>query len=133
MIAAVIFVVSVATLLMFFASYCRSLVAASTRHTLSQEVRDVTGIGALASAPDFMRVMQLMQLCPERPDDRAGLRAVEAYHSLLMVLEKSLARLAPSIQTWAQHELDGCANFAVVCLDRRIAFNREMLTQQGEL
>jgi hypothetical protein len=133
MIAAVIFVVSVATLLMFFASYCRSLVAASSRHTLSREVRDVTGIWALASGQDFARVMQLLQLCPERPDDRTALKAVEVYYSLMVVLEKSLARLAPSVRTWAEHELDGCANFAVVCLDRRIAFNREMLSQQGEL
>jgi len=42
MMAALIFVFSVATLLMFFVSYCRSLMAASSRHTLSREVRDVT-------------------------------------------------------------------------------------------
>jgi hypothetical protein len=133
MIAAVIFVVSVATLLMFFASYCRSLVAASSRHTLSQEVRDVTGIWALASGEDFTRIMQLMSLCPERPDDRTGLRAIEVYHSLLMAVQTTAARIAPWLKQWADNECAGCANFAVVCLDRRIAFNRELLLQDGEL
>lgn len=133
MIAVVIFVVSMATLLMFFASYCRSLVAASSRHTLSQEVRDVTGIWALASGQDFRRVMQLMELCPERPDDRTGLRAIEIYHSILVVLQSTVARIAPWLKKWTENECAGCANFAVVCLDRRIAFNREMLMQEGEL
>jgi hypothetical protein len=133
MIAAVIFVVSLTTLFMFFTSYCRSLVAASTRHTLSQEVRDVTGIWALPSGQDFARVVQLMQLCPERPEDRTGLHAIELYHSILVALQSTVARLAPWLKAWTEQECAGCANFAVVCLDRRIAFNREMLSQQSEL
>jgi len=133
MIAAVIFVVSMVTLLMFFASYCRSLMAASSRHTLSREVRDVTGIWAVASGQDFTRVVQLLQLCPERPEDRRGLRAVELYYSILVLLQRSVARVVPSLQAWAERERAGCANFAVVALDRRIAFSREILSQQGEL
>jgi hypothetical protein len=132
MMAAVIFVVSLATLLMFFVSYCRSLMASSLRHTLSQEVRDVTGIAASASGRDFARVTQLLQLCPERPDDRAGLHAVEVYYGILGLLEKTIARLLPSLHLWTEQERAGCANFAVVVLDRRIAFSREILAQQGE-
>ena len=132
MMAALIFVFSLATLLMFFVSYCRSLMAASSRHALSREVRDVTGIPAAASSRDFTRVLQLLSLCPERPDDRAGLEAVELYYGILSVLEKTVAHLAPSIHFWTEKELAGCANFAVVLLDRRIAFSREILAQQGE-
>lgn len=133
MIAAVILMVSLVTLLMFFASYCRSLVASSSKHTLSQEVRDVTGIWAPPTGQDFARVMQLMELCPERPDDRSRLQAVEMYHSILIVLQHSVARMIPSLKAWTEQERAGCASFAVVALDRRIAFNREMLMQQGEL
>lgn len=132
MIAAVIFTISVATLLMFFVSYCRSLMASSMRHTLSKEVRDVTGIPSSASARDFERVMQLLRLCPDRAEDRTSLQAVEVYHDLLTLLGKTLGRIVPSLHAWTEEELAGCANFAVVVLDRRIAFSREILSQQGQ-
>ena len=133
MMAALIFAVSVVTLLMFFVSYCRSLTAASSRYALSKEVRDVTGINAFASGQDFTRVMQLLQLCPERPEDRLGLRAVGYYFEILNFLQNTVARLTPFVRSWAEQETAGCANFAVVALDRRIAFSREILAQQGEL
>lgn len=132
MMAAIIFVISVATLMMFFVSYCRSLMASSSRHTLSKEVRDVTGIANTASARDFARVMQLLRLCPERPDDRTGLQAVGIYYDILALLEKTIGRLMPALHAWTEQELSGCANYAVVVLDRRIAFSREILAQQGE-
>lgn len=128
-----IFVLSVATLLMFFVSYCRSLMASSSRHALSQEVRDVAGIAAQPSGNDFTRVVQLLRLCPECPDDRPGLQAVSLYFEILSLLQKSLARLIPSIQAWTEQERAGCTSFAVVVLDRRIAFSREILAQQGEI
>jgi hypothetical protein len=133
MMAALIFVVSLVTLLMFFVSYCRSLMASSTRHQLSAEVRDVTGIQTVATGSDFARVMQLLQLCPERSEDRPGLQAVELYFSILKATQKVFARIIPSLESWTEQELAGCANFAVVVLDRRIAFSREILSQQGEL
>ncbi|HUN63107.1 MAG TPA: hypothetical protein VMU53_14015 [Candidatus Sulfotelmatobacter sp.] len=132
MMAAIIFVISVATLMMFFVSYCRSLMASSSRHTLSKEVRDVTGIPNMASGRDFARVMQLLRLCPERPEDRTGLQAVGIYYDILALLEKTIGRLVPSWHAWTEQELSGCANYAVVVLDRRIAFSREILAQQGE-
>jgi hypothetical protein len=133
MMAAFIFVVSIITLLMFFVSYCRSLTAASSRHVLSEEVRDVTGIQAPAVGQDFARVMQILELCPERPEDRNGLQAVGAYYSFLNLLQDSIAKVIPTLQAWAEQERAGCAHFAAVALDRRIAFSREMLAQQIEL
>ncbi len=132
MMPALIFVISLATLLMFFVSYCRSLMASSSRHALSKEVRDVTGITASACGQDFAKIMQLLRLCPERPEDRTGLQAVGLYFGILGLLEKLLARLMPKVGFWAEQERAGCANFAVVLLDRRIAFSREILAQQGE-
>ena len=133
MMASLIFVVSVVTLLMFFVSYCRSLMASSSRHPLSREVRDVTGIPALPTGKDFVRVTQLLQLCPERPEDRPGLRAVNLYYAILNLVQNSIARLIPSLREWTEQELAGCASFAVVVLDRRIAFSREILAQQDEI
>jgi hypothetical protein len=128
-----IFVLSVVTLLMFFVSYCRSLTAASSRHALSREVRDVTGIEALPSGKDFLRVTQLLRLCPEHSKDRAGLHAVGLYYKILNFVERSFAQTMPSLQAWTERELAGCTNFAVVVLDRRIAFSRAILAQEGDL
>ena len=133
MMASLIFAVSIVTLLMFFVSYCRSLMASSSRHPLSREVRDVTGIVALPTGKDFLRVTQLLQLCPERPEDRPGLQAVRMYFNILNLVQNTIARMIPSLRAWTEHELAGCAGFAVVVLDRRIAFSREILMQQGDL
>jgi hypothetical protein len=130
MMAGVIFVFSAAALLQFFISYCRSLIAASSKQTLSAEVKDVTGIQRIASGDDFKRVMQLLQLCPERPEDRNSVQAIGAYFSLLSFLRSTVARLVPSMRAWTELERGQCAYFAAVALERRISFSRDMLAQQ---
>ena len=131
MIAAIILACSVVFLLQFFISYCRSLIAASTKQALSAEVQDVTGIATSPSAEDFPRVVQLLQLCPDRPDDRGDIRAVGVYFRLLGLL-RGMASLTPSVRAWTEKERDQCTYFAVVALDRRIAFSRDMMAQQIE-
>jgi hypothetical protein len=128
--AALIFVVSAIALLQFFISYCRSLIAASMKQPLSEEVRDVAGIPATASGDDFVRVLQLVQLCPDRPEDRGDLRAVGAYFRLLNIIRATVARVIPALVAWTEMERNQCAYFAAVALDRRIAFSRDMLAQQ---
>lgn len=132
MMAAFILVCSVVLLLQFFVSYCRSLIAASAKQALSPEVRDVTGIPRAASGEDFARVMQLLQLCPERREDRSSIQAVGAYFGLLNFLRATLARMVPSMRAWTESERGHCAYFAAVALERRIAFSRGMLAQQME-
>jgi hypothetical protein len=132
MMAAIILVVSLVTLMMFFVSYCRSLMASSASHALSEEVRDVTGIRSRASGHDFERIMQLLQLCPERPADRMGLRAVQLYYSFLVTAQSAISRVAPSFSSWSEAERASCAYFVAVVLDKRISFSREMLAQQSE-
>ena len=132
MMAAIILVFSLVTFLMFFVSYCRSLTASSSSHPLSEEVRDVTGITTRASGHDFAKVLQLLELCPERPADRTELRAVRLYYWFLSTAQTALSRLAPSFKSWSDNEQASCAYFAAVTLDRRISFSREMLAQQAE-
>ena len=130
MTAAIIFVISIAALLQFFISYCRSLIAASSKQVLSPEVKDVTGIQKFASGEDFNRVMQLLQLCPERPEDRNSVQAIGAYFKILNFLRSTVARIVPSMQVWTELERGQCAYFAAVALERRISFSRDMLAQQ---
>jgi hypothetical protein len=132
MIAALILVCSLVFFMQFFLPYCRSIIAASSKHVLSPEVLDVTGITAPASGEDFRRVVQLLQLCPDRREDRSDLRAVGLYFKLLNVVKSTAAAVAPSIQAWTEKERGRCTYFAAVTLDRRVAFSRDLLAQQIE-
>ena len=127
---AFIFACSIILLLQFFVSYCRSLIAASARQTLSREVQDVTGIQKNASGEDFPRVVQLLHLCPESPTDRTPLQAVGAYFGMLNFVRSTIAHMVPSLLSWTELERAQCAYFAAVALERRIAFSRDMLAQQ---
>jgi hypothetical protein len=132
MMAGIILVCSVVFLLQFFVSYCRSLIAASIKHPLSAEVQDVTGIRSTAAGEDFERVVQLLQLCPDRPEDRSGIQAIGAYFSLLGFTRATFARIIPSLRSWTETERGQCTYFAAVTLERRIAFSRDMFAQQLE-
>jgi hypothetical protein len=132
MMAAIILVCSVAFFLQFFVPYCRSLIASSARHVLSPEVQDVTGITSQAAGDDFARVMQLLMLCPDRPEDRSEIRAIRVYFRLLNVMKTAAGRLLPSLLAWAEKERGRCTYFAAVALDRRVAFSRDLLAQQIE-
>lgn len=132
MMAGIILVCSVIFLLQFFVSYCRSLIAASIKHPLSAEVQDVTGIRTTAAGEDFARVVQLLQLCPDRPEDRSGIQAIGAYFNLLGFIRATLARAIPSLRAWTEAERGQCTYFAAVTLERRIAFSRDMFAQQLE-
>jgi hypothetical protein len=130
MMAAFIFVVSAVIFLQFFVFYCRSLIAVSAKQPLSPEVQEVTGIQSAASGDDFNRVMQLLHLCPERPEDRNGIQAIGAYFHLLNFVSSTVARLIPSMKSWTDSERGHCTYFAAIALERRISFSREMLAQQ---
>lgn len=130
MTAAFILVCSLGFLLMFFVSYCRSLLATSSAEALTQEVRDVTGIANGVAPDDFARVIQLLQLCPDRPEERGRVRTVSLYYRLLGLLRSTIAVAAPSVKTWTDRERAQCGYFAAVVLGRRIAFSRDLLAQQ---
>lgn len=131
MIAALICVISLAALLQFFVSYCRSLIAACSKVELSEQVREVTGIESQTVPGDeFERLLQLVRLCPERGDDRGEIRAVGAYYGLLNLVRVIFRSVAPGFAGWAELERQHCSYFAAVALDRRIAFSRDLLAEQ---
>src|SRR5215467_10952702 len=130
MMAAVILACSIVFLLQFFVSYCRSLIASSARESLSQEVQEVTGMTKPASEQEFARVVQLLQLCPERPEERGEVSLIRAYFRMLGMIRASIARLVPSLNRWTSSERGQCTHFAAVVLGRRIAFSRTLFAQQ---
>jgi len=130
MMAAFILVCSVIFLLQFFISYCRSLIAASVREPLSQEVQEVTGMTRAATEEEFARVVQLLQLCPERPEERGEISLIRTYFRMLGVIRSTIAKIVPSLERWASAERGQCTHFVAVVLGRRIAFSRNLFAQQ---
>src|SRR6201986_141364 len=132
MIAALILGCSIVFFLQFFVPYCRSLIAASSHHVLSPEVQDVTGLTNPASGEDFHRVIQLLRLCPDRPEDRGEIRAIGVYFGMLNAVRATVRSLAPAGRTLIEPGSGRCTHFAAVALDRRVAFSRDLLAQQIE-
>ena len=131
MIAALIFVISMAALLQFFVLHCRSILAYSRRVELSDHIREVTGLAAQdVSAGDFFRLVQLARLCPDRGDDRKDIRVVGLYYRLLNLLGRLTRSIVPTVAEWADGERRGCSYFAAVALDRRISYSRDLFSQQ---
>ncbi len=130
MIAVIILAISLIGFLQFFVFYCRSIIAASADQPLPKDVQDVTGIVRTAPPDEFSRVIQLLRLCPERPEERGQLRAVTAYYKFLGVIRSTIAVAVPSLKSWADHERGQCTYYAAVALGRRIAFSRDLLAQQ---
>ena len=74
--------------------------------------------------------MQFLYLCPDRREDRNGIKAIGAYFRLLGAVGTTMGRLIPSLRAWTESERSQCAYFAAVALDRRIAHNRDMFAEQ---
>lgn len=131
MIAALICVISVAALLQFFVSYSRSVIAAYRKSELSEQVREVAGIeGDQLKSEQFVRLLQLVRLCPQKGDDHGDLTVVRSYYRLMGWVKAIGRALSPGLSRWAEHERVNCTYFAAVALDRRIAYSRALLAQQ---
>jgi hypothetical protein len=131
MIAGLIFAISIMTLLQFFVSYSRSLIAESQGHELSEQAREICGLtGETVTIEEFRRLEQLIALCPEPGGDGLEVRAVALYFRLVGVAHILLSWAIPSAAAWIEAERGGCAHAAAVVLDRRIAYSRMMVEQQ---
>lgn len=128
MLASFILVVSIALLLQFFVFYCRLQVAAGRRVDLSESAREATGIQDQGvSGDEFQRLRRMVELCPETDGDTFKLGAIRAYHSFLGVVKALFGPLIPAAAAWATTERSGCAYYAAVALDARIAQTRRIL------
>ncbi len=129
--AALVVLIAVVTVLQVFVSYCRSLLATYSAVKLSEQGRELTGIGKdSGDASDFKRLVQLARLCPEPKGDRVGVQAVGAYYRTLDLLHAAFRRHGPRVVKWTERERARCAYFAAVVLDRRIAYSRALWAEQ---
>jgi hypothetical protein len=133
MIASLIFVVSIAAFVQFFMFYTRSVIAASRKQALSDNVREITGIrGDMIEAAQFGRLLQLVELCPGSGSDEMGIRAVRAYFKGLGMLLSLTPRMSFGVfakaEAWLEQERTSCAYFAAITLDQRMAYSRTLLS-----
>ena len=131
MIDVLIFVISFLTLLQFFVSYSRSLIAECRCVVLSAEAREICGVTSGIASNQFRRLVKLISLCPQRPPDNRQVRIVAVYFHFLGLVRVLLNWAIPSASTWIESERSGCAYLAAVVLDRRIAYTRLMMAQQS--
>jgi hypothetical protein len=132
MIPALICVISLLTMLQFFVSYSRSLIAESRCVELSAEAREIYGVSSrMAAGNQFRRLVKLISLCPQRPPDNRQVRIVAVYFHFLGLTRVLLNWAMPSVSRWIESERSGCAYLAAVVLDRRIAYTRLMMAQQS--
>jgi hypothetical protein len=129
--AVLILALSSVALLQFFISYCRSVIAASSAVPLSDHVWEVTGIQSRTlRGEEFIRLLQLMSLCPDSGNNHRAISAVRAYFRMVTFARATLHGAIPNIVSWADAELSGCARFAAVALDDSISRSRQLMAQQ---
>lgn len=132
MIPALTFLVSLLAFLQFFVFYSRSLITESRDHQLSEQAREICGLTAKTVAGDqFRRLLALIALCPEPCGGGFQVHVVALYFHLLGLVRIVVNRAIPSAASWIEAERGGCAYVVAVVLDRRIAYNRMMMSKQA--
>jgi hypothetical protein len=130
-VATAIIALSPLALLQFFAWYCHSLIARSREVGLSEYAREISGVTRrLARGDQFLRLRQLIALCPEPGGDIYKLHAVSIYFGILGFMHHHLSRVFPAMAKWIEMERGGCAYAAAVVLDGRMAYSRTLISRQ---
>ncbi len=125
MIAFLVLAISVASLVQFFISYCRSLIAVYSKVEISREAMERAGLAAgPVEADEFSRLMTLVRQCRVAADDCAELSAVRIYFAALTALEK-LCLFLPASCSWLDRERTGCAHLVGVAFDRRMTSTKQ--------
>jgi hypothetical protein len=125
MVAALIFVFSVAALLRFGLAQWRSMWQTIACQPLSPSLRAVTGVAADSIGPeDFDVFAKFFSESDQNTRERNNwLKEVRLYYRFLRVLRNYSAKVLPSLQKWADSELVFCSRYAGAVLDRRLNTN----------
>lgn len=130
MIAALIFVVSLAAFGQFGFSYLRAVLISVASQSLSAEVQEAAGVaGRALRGDDFAKLINLHGICPRLSGDTGGLRKVAAYYRAIEMVSRLGGGNLSSFSRWAQQELATCARYAAVVLDQRMAVNQAAAAQ----
>jgi hypothetical protein len=131
MIAALIFVISIAAFLQFLVLYTQSLIAASLNQEIPDRVRQILGVRAESIEPaHFERLLQLSEICPCSRRDEIRLFAVRRYFAGLNFMLKLLPQLPTGsidkVAEWLCRQRTYCTHYAAISLGER---TRTLLSQ----
>lgn len=134
MVAALIFVFSVAALVRFGLAQWRSMWQTVACQPLSPSLRAVTGVAGDSIGPqDFDIFAKFFS----ESDQSAGehntwLNEIRLYYRCLQILRNVSAKTLPSVQKWTDSELVLCSRYAGAILDRRLNTNFAYATVVGK-
>ena len=115
----------------FFVAYCRSLLAAAARVTLSGRTAiDFEITHSASSGDDFPRLRALAGICQDSNGER-NLRLVQIYYRLLEIVHPLFEATTPGIATRVENERRACTHFAAVVLEKRVGHARELWRRQN--
>jgi hypothetical protein len=122
MIAALIFVMSLAALAQFAISQWRSIWITIAAQPLSESLENATGIAneAIGAEHFDLLVRASNQLEKSAGEGSLWLKEVGIYYRGLRACQKLSGNALPTVTKWADRELAQCAKFAAALLDRRM-------------
>ncbi len=122
MIAALMFVVSMAALGQFAIFYLRAVLISVAEQPLSGWVNAASGIApGLMQAREFDKLLILNKICPGLASNDQRVKLVQAYYSLVAALQQLTLKNLPAFARWAETEMTTCTRFVAVVLDQRLA------------
>ncbi len=132
LVAAFVFVFSVAMAIQFFIHYCRSLLAVAGRLPLSPRVREALQMNGEQLTPaECERVWKLAELCPEMERGSRQFSLIRFYAFLLRLSDALFSWASAGVSKWFEGEQQLCARFVAVILDRRMAHTQSLLKQSS--
>ncbi len=130
MIAATIFVLSIAALAQLGLFYWRAMIAGVAAEPLSDRVRAVTGVtGNTFSKDDFSSIVSLHEICPELGKGGGGVLAVRIYYRIVVMLDSLFGSRSALLSTWANHEMATCSRYVAVKVDQCLERNFSCFAQ----
>jgi hypothetical protein len=120
MVAAIIFVVSVAALAQFGLYYWRATISGVAAQAISERIRVAAGITHAGIGPqDFRNILILKDLSPDLRGATGGFGAIRTYYSII----EKLGSIVPAMASWANAEMTTCARYAAVVMDQHMERN----------
>jgi hypothetical protein len=120
MVAAIIFMISVAAFVQFGLYYWRATISGVAAQAISDRIRMAAGIThAGIDGQDFRSIIMLKDLSPDLRGPSGSLRTIRAYYA---VIEK-LGWIVPAMANWADAEMATCSRYVAVLMDQHLERN----------
>ena len=126
MIAAILFTVSVVTLIQFGVYYWRAVIAGVAAKTVSERIRVAAGLStSVIGAQDFHSILILKDLSPDLQGPAGSFRAIRTYYSIVEKLGSSI----PAMANWSKAEMATCSRYVAVLMDQHLERNMATAAQ----